>query len=1308
VQPIRASFELCNQFVKKTAIFILLLGAVTPVLSQELVITGVVDAGLTGGTPKAIEIYVTANVVDLSIFGLGSANNGGGTDGEEFTFPPVSATAGDYIYVASESPQFTVFFGFSPDYTSGAASINGDDAIELFKNGSVVDVFGDINVDGTGEPWEHLDGWAYRNDNTGPDGSVFALGNWTFSGPNALDGETTNDTAAKPFPVGTYIRVGGDVPPIVQSTSPTNGAVAVALDASITINFSEDVTVSGTWFDISCDSSAGHNAVVSGGLQSYTLAPDTDFDNSENCVVTIFAAQVADQDDSPDNMAANHVFSFDTAALALSTPLVINEIDYDQSGTDSSEFIELFNASGSPINLSLYSVELVNGNGDTVYDTIALPDLDLAAGDFFVICANAATVPNCDLDDSPNTNFIQNGDPDAVALLNDGVVADTVSYEGDTAAPYTEGSGAGLKDSAAAFTGISRLPDGNDTDQNNADFSLRCITPGKTNSSDNSGCVDPTPPALKINEIDYDQPGGDSAEFVELINAGPADIDLTGIELLLVNGNGATVYQTIALPAITLDAGGFYVICEDAATVPNCDLDIISSIQNGSPDAVALVRGGQVLDTVSYEGDTAVPYTETSGAGLVDSGSGGQDNRGISRFPNGVDTDQNNIDLANACITPGTANTSVADNCGPIGPILEIHEIQGSGASSPVAGSFVSTLGNVVTAINTDGFFMQAPDARADADPLTSEGIFVFTGGLSPVVEGDRVDVAGTVAEFFDFTEIANVTSVTVIGTDPSLPSTVALDASMPGPSPSPQEDQLERIESMLVIFEGIATGPSNRFGNVPVVTQATRSFREAGVEFPGLMLPPIPTWDGNPEVFELNPDGLGGPDASVFANQEVAAEGVLTFSFGNYQVLPKTMSLGPEPVLPTSVRPRNAAEMTVGSLNMFRFFDDATVETRRTKFAGYILDVMDAPDILAVQEVGSIELLQDLAAEISTVDPSVNYTAFLVEGNDVGGINVGFMVRDNIQVDAVTQLGKDVTYIDPGDDSLDLLNDRPPLLLEGRCTADGSDFPIAVMVIHSRSLNRVDEDPGQGPRVREKRLGQAQFVAQEVQDLQTVDPDINLVVIGDFNAFEFTDGYVDVTGQMKGDFVAAENLLSGPDLVDPNLVDQALVIPAQERYSFVFGGNAQVLDHALTSSGLDELIRDFVYSRGNADVPGDLIEDVSTVLRSSDHDGIVLFLAKDSDGDGVTDDLDRCMGTVIPETAPQRYLQTNNFVLADDDRLFDTTPPNGTGPEASFDIFDTAGCSCEQIIDELGLGKGHTKFGCSLGAMEEWVEFID
>ena len=107
-----------------------------PVAAQELVISGVVDGPLTGGIPKAVEIYVVSDVADLSVFGVGSANNGGGSDGEEFTFPAVAATAGEFIYVASESTGFTSFFGFAPDYTSLAASINGDDAIELFRNGA--------------------------------------------------------------------------------------------------------------------------------------------------------------------------------------------------------------------------------------------------------------------------------------------------------------------------------------------------------------------------------------------------------------------------------------------------------------------------------------------------------------------------------------------------------------------------------------------------------------------------------------------------------------------------------------------------------------------------------------------------------------------------------------------------------------------------------------------------------------------------------------------------------------------------------------------------------------------------------------------------------------------------------------------------------------------------------------------------------------------------------------------------------------------------------------------------------------------
>ena len=184
-------------------------------------ITGVIDGPLSGGVPKAIELYALTTIADLSMYGIGSANNGEGTDGEEFTLSG-SATMGQFLYVASESTGFSSFFGFAPDFTSGAAAINGDDAIELFQSGSVIDTFGEINVDGTGEPWEYLDGWAYRK--SGTSAGAFVLADWTFSGPNALDGESTNGAASTPFPIGTFTTTGSNpTPTSTPTSSPTLG-----------------------------------------------------------------------------------------------------------------------------------------------------------------------------------------------------------------------------------------------------------------------------------------------------------------------------------------------------------------------------------------------------------------------------------------------------------------------------------------------------------------------------------------------------------------------------------------------------------------------------------------------------------------------------------------------------------------------------------------------------------------------------------------------------------------------------------------------------------------------------------------------------------------------------------------------------------------------------------------------------------------------------------------------------------------------------------------------------------------------------
>lgn len=174
-----------------------------------LILTGVVDGDLSGGLPKGIELY-SNGATDLSQYAVGSANNGGGTDGPEFVLSGTAAD-GQYIYVASESTQFTNYFGFAPDFTNSAANINGDDAIELFFDATgafggletVVDIYGVIDVDGTGEVWEHEDSFSYRKDNTGPDGSTFVPGNWTFGGVGALDGVSDNTGGDVPF--GTYV-----------------------------------------------------------------------------------------------------------------------------------------------------------------------------------------------------------------------------------------------------------------------------------------------------------------------------------------------------------------------------------------------------------------------------------------------------------------------------------------------------------------------------------------------------------------------------------------------------------------------------------------------------------------------------------------------------------------------------------------------------------------------------------------------------------------------------------------------------------------------------------------------------------------------------------------------------------------------------------------------------------------------------------------------------------------------------------------------------------------------------------------------
>jgi hypothetical protein len=177
---------------------------------SDLYIAGVIDGPLTGGTPKGVLFCANANIADLSIYGFGSANNGDGTDGIEFIFPAQSINSGDCFWVASETSSFNMWFGFDPCFTSNVASVSGDDAIELFCNGTLIDILGEVDCDPndasstgclTTPSWEYTDGWVAANDMV--PSSTYDPANWTISGINVLDGESTNATASAGFPITT-------------------------------------------------------------------------------------------------------------------------------------------------------------------------------------------------------------------------------------------------------------------------------------------------------------------------------------------------------------------------------------------------------------------------------------------------------------------------------------------------------------------------------------------------------------------------------------------------------------------------------------------------------------------------------------------------------------------------------------------------------------------------------------------------------------------------------------------------------------------------------------------------------------------------------------------------------------------------------------------------------------------------------------------------------------------------------------------------------------------------------------------------
>lgn len=392
------------------------------------------------------------------------------------------------------------------------------------------------------------------------------------------------------------------------------------------------------------------------------------------------------------------------------------------------------------------------------------------------------------------------------------------------------------------------------------------------------------------------------------------------------------------------------------------------------------------------------------------------------------------------------------------------------------------TVTGVVTGLKSKGFFMQTPDAQVDGNPATSEGIFAFTSSPLPAgaAIGNSVAVTGTVTEFVPsqnpnsppITEMSNSPSVTLLSTGNPLPVPITLTVAHTNPTGS--IEQLEGFECMRVFVSSLtATSPTDGFTSeanatgssdgtfYAVITGIARPFREPGIEVP-FPLPTgspccVPRFDANPERLRVDSDAQPGAIAINVTTGAIITNvtGPLDYGFRTYTILPDAATPpGVYGIISAIPVPIPAAdEFTVGSFNMERFYDtsdgpggDVVLTTtaynnRLNKASLAIRNVMRMPDIIGIEEMENLTVLQDVANKVNNDavaagDPNPLNSAHLVEGNDVGGIDVGFLVKTSrVAVLSVVQEGKDATYTEPGG-GMALLNDRPSLVLTANISA--------------------------------------------------------------------------------------------------------------------------------------------------------------------------------------------------------------------------------------------------------------------------------
>lgn len=517
------------------------------------------------------------------------------------------------------------------------------------------------------------------------------------------------------------------------------------------------------------------------------------------------------------------------------------------------------------------------------------------------------------------------------------------------------------------------------------------------------------------------------SDFIELFNRGITPVNLTGWSVQYQSAGGSGTWQVTPLSG-TIAPGGYYLVKEDTGTGCSgspCGIALPAPDATGSI-AMAAGAGKVALSTSTTAFVGAAPtcpvdfvgYGNTASAfeGAGPTGNTSNTTAALRKRGGCFDSNNNNIDFSISAPSPRNSASST-NSCEALS--LNIHDIQGNGASTPYSGQFVSTSG-IVTARKSNGFFLQNLAVNEDADPATSEALFVFTSSAPTVATGDAVAVLGTATEFFNLTQVESTLpgDVTVTSSGNPLPTPVTFTTTIlnaAGPA-----DQLERFEGMRMHADTlVSVAPTNEFGETfTVLDGVARPLREPGIEA-SFTVPPdptsgvpdccIPRWDENPERIMIDSDGLVGSTVfSVTSNVTISnVTGPLDFTFGDYKVLPETTPSRSANMSAVPVPTPAAGEFTVAGYNIENFNNNAT---QRHKAALAIRDVLHLPDVIGTIEIFELSGLQALAAEIESIS-GVHYEARLIEADGTSGDadqDVGFLIKTSrVQIDSITQIEK-------------------------------------------------------------------------------------------------------------------------------------------------------------------------------------------------------------------------------------------------------------------------------------------------------------